>query len=67
MAFVDLGAQWNIVVALAIAIVKASLVAAYFMHLRHSSGLNLLIAGAGFIWVIHLMVFSFADYLTRGW
>ena len=36
MAFVDLGAHWNIAFALAIAVVKASLVAAYFMHLRHS-------------------------------
>ena len=67
MAFVDLGAHWNIVVALAIAIVKVSLVAAYFMHLRHTSKLIILVAGAGFIWVVHLMVFSFADYLTRGW
>ena len=66
-AFVNLGAHWNIVVALAIAIVKASLVAAYFMHLRYSSKLTLLVAGAGLIWLVHMMVFTFSDYLTRNW
>ena len=67
MAFVDLGAHWNIFVALAIAIVKASLVAAYFMHLRHTSKLTLLVAGAGLIWLVHMLVFTFSDYLTRNW
>lgn len=32
-SFVDLGHHWNIVLALVIATVKASLVALYFMHL----------------------------------
>ena len=66
-AFINLGAHWNIILALAIAIVKASLVAAYFMHLRYSSKLTLLVAGAGFIWLAHLLVFTFSDYLTRNW
>lgn len=66
-AFVDLGAQWNNLAALAIATIKAILVATYFMHLRHSPRLTLLFAGAGLIWLAHLLVFSFADYLTRSW
>jgi len=66
-AFVDLGAQWNNLVALFIAIIKAVLVAAYFMHLRHGRRLTLLFAGAGLIWTIHLLVFTFSDYLTRTW
>jgi cytochrome c oxidase subunit 4 len=66
-AYVDLGAQWNVVVALGIAVIKASLVAAFFMHLRYSRKLTLLIAGAGLIWMLQLFVLSFADYLTRGW
>ena len=66
-AFIDLGADWNTITALSIAVVKASLVATYFMHLRYSSRLTLLVAGAGLIWMVHLMVFTFADYLTRAW
>lgn len=66
-AFIDLGAQWNTIVGLTIAIVKALLVATYFMHLRHSQRLTLLFAGAGVLWLALLMTFVFADYLTRGW
>ena len=66
IAFVDLG-PWNTVIALTIAVAKALLVAAYFMHLRHSQRLTLLVAGAGVIWLALLMAFAFADYLTRIW
>ena len=66
-AYVDFGAHWNLFAALTIAMIKALLVATYFMHLRHSSRLTVMIAGAGIIWMTHLFVFSFADYLTRGW
>ena len=66
-AFVDLGAQWNNLAALLIATIKALLVASYFMHLRHGPRLTLLFAGAGVIWMAHLLLFSFTDYLTRNW
>ena len=66
VAFVDLGA-WNDVIAITIAVAKALLVATYFMHLRHSRRLTLLVAGAGIIWLAHMMTFTFADYLTRPW
>ena len=66
VAFVDLD-PWNTVIALTIAVAKALLVAAYFMHLRHSQRLTLLVAGAGVIWLALLMAFAFADYLTRIW
>jgi cytochrome c oxidase subunit 4 len=66
-AFVDLGARLNTIVGFTIAIVKALLVAVYFMHLRHSQRLTLLFAGAGVLWLALLMTFVFADYLTRGW
>ena len=67
VAFIDLGEQWNIAAALAIASAKALLVALYFMHLRHSSPVILLFAGAGLLWLTLMIVFIFADYLTRGW
>ena len=66
VAFADLGA-WNSIIALTIAVAKALLVATYFMHLRHSQRLTLLVAGAGILWLALLMVFAFADYLTRVW
>jgi cytochrome c oxidase subunit 4 len=65
-AFVDLGA-WNVAVAMIIAVVKASLVAAYFMHLRHTSRLTLVFVAASILWLSHLIVASLSDYITRPW
>jgi cytochrome c oxidase subunit 4 len=66
VAYLDLG-RLNIVLALAIAIGKALLVMLFFMHLRYSSRLTWLVAGAGVVWLAHLLIFTLADYLTRGW
>jgi cytochrome c oxidase subunit 4 len=66
MAFLDLG-PLNAVVALAIAIFKAVLVMLFFMHLRYSSRLMWIVAGAGVIWLAHMLIFTLSDYLTRGW
>ena len=57
----------GIVLALTIAIAKALLVLFFFMHLRDSSRLTWLFAGAGFVWLLILFTFTLADYLTRGW
>jgi cytochrome c oxidase subunit IV len=66
VAYVDLGAL-NIVVALAIAGVKATLVVLYFMHLKYSSPLPKLFWIAGLLFFAILMVFTMNDYLTREW
>lgn len=66
VAFIDLGGGWNTSVALAIAAGKALLVALYFMHLRTSSPLTLLFAGAGIFWLGILVALTVSDYLTRG-
>jgi cytochrome c oxidase subunit 4 len=66
VAYLDLG-RMNIVVALGIAICKALLVLLFFMHLRYSSGLTWIFAGAGVIWLAHLLIFTMSDYFTRGW
>jgi caa(3)-type oxidase subunit IV len=52
-------------VALAIALTKAALVMIYFMHLRHSTFLARVFAGAGLIWLLHFIIFTLSDYLTR--
>jgi cytochrome c oxidase subunit 4 len=67
VAFVDLGANWNVAVALTLAVIKALLVALYFMHLRHSGRVPLIFFLASIGWLGLLMVLAFADYLTRLW
>jgi cytochrome c oxidase subunit 4 len=67
MAFIDLGAGWNTVVALAIAVGKAVLVILYFMHIRYSDRLSWVFAGAGFFWLLILIGGTIDDLLTRNW
>lgn len=65
VAQVDLG--WaNDVVALGIAVTKASLVLLFFMHVRHSTRMTALTAVAGFFWLAILFGLTIADYASRG-
>ena len=66
VAFVNLG-KWNTVVALAIAVSKASLVVLFFMHLRWSSGLVRMVLLAAFVWFAILITLTLSDELTRQW
>ena len=54
-------------VAIGIALVKATLVALYFMHVRYSSRLIPLVLVAGVFWLIHLLGGTMSDYMTRDW
>ena len=65
-AFVDLGAL-NSVIALTIAVVKATLVVLFFMHVRYSSRLTRVVVISGLFWLGILMVLTMGDYLSRGW
>lgn len=65
VAFVDLG-PLNNVAALTIAFGKTLLIMLYFMHLRYSSRLTWVFAGAGLLWLLIAFAFTLADYLTRG-
>jgi cytochrome c oxidase subunit 4 len=62
----DLG-TWNAIVALTIAVMKATLVVLYFMHVRYSSKLTWVFVCAGLVWLIILFSFTLSDYLTRPW
>ena len=64
VAFINMG-PLNTPVALVIALTKAGLVMIYFMHLRHSTFLARVFAGAGVLWLVHFMIFTLSDYLTR--
>jgi cytochrome c oxidase subunit 4 len=67
VAFIDLGRVGNVAVALTIATIKAVLVMLYFMHLRYSSRLTILFAGAGIFWFGIMLVLTLSDYSSRGW
>ena len=64
VAFVHLG-PFNIVIALAIASVKAWFVALNFMHLRESHRLTWLVAIGAFLWLAILICGLLMDDLTR--
>src|SRR5947209_19362884 len=57
----------NTVVALTIAVTKATLVVLYFMHVRYSSRLTWVIVAAGLFWLGIMFVLTFSDYMSRGW
>ncbi len=65
-AYQDLG-LFNIVVALAIATCKATLVVLYFMHARYSPRRTQLVIIAGVFWLGILLAMTLADYRTRHW
>jgi len=66
IGYVDLG-LFNVIVALAIAIIKALLVALFFMHLKGGSRLLHLAATVGVIWLLIMLTLTLGDYFTRGW
>jgi len=66
IAFLDLG-PWNTVVALGIAIVKASLVVLFFMHLKYSPVLNRTVLLGGLFWLAIMIGLAMTDFATRGW
>jgi len=63
---VDLG-RLNVVVALAIAVIKASLVVLFFMHIYWSAKLNRVVVVAGFAWLGLLLWLTLTDFVSRGW
>jgi cytochrome c oxidase subunit IV len=66
-AYQDFPGPLNAVVALTIAVVKATFVVLYFMHVRYSSRLVWLIVGAGLFWLVIMFALTFSDYSTRSW
>ncbi len=66
VAFIDLKIM-NTVVALTIAVVKATLVVLFFMHVKYSTRLTWVVAASGIVWLAIMFGITFADYLSRGW
>ena len=57
----------NVVIAMAIAVVKALLIFTFFMHLKWSTRMVWLFAGSGFMFLVVMFALTYADYFTRGW
>ena len=66
-AFYDFPGPLNVVVALTIAVVKATLVVLYFMHVKDSSRLTKITVISGVFWLGILLTLTMTDFLTRAW
>ena len=55
----------NIVIALGIATIKATLVILFFMHGKYSSRRTKLVIVSGFFWLAIMLGLTIADYSTR--
>lgn len=60
----DFGSM-NMLIAMAIAAVKASLVIAFFMHVKYDTAINKIVFLSSFLFLSLLFVFTLADLLTR--
>ena len=66
VAFINLGAL-NFSVAITIAILKATLVVLFFMHVKYSSQLTKLVVVCGFFFLIIMLGLTMTDYVSREW
>jgi cytochrome c oxidase subunit 4 len=65
-AFVELGVL-NTPLALGIALLKATLVVLFFMHVRYNTPLMWVFAAAGFFMVLIFLALLMQDYMSRDW
>lgn len=62
---VDLGSNLNIIVAMIVAGIKATIVSMFFMGLRYDRPLNSVVYLCGIAFLMFLFVLSFVDLMTR--
>jgi cytochrome c oxidase subunit 4 len=56
---------FNIIIAVGIATVKATLVVLFFMHARYASKRTQLIIVSGIFWLAIMLFMTLSDYITR--
>jgi len=66
-ALYDFPGPLNAVVALTIAVIKATLVVLFFMHVRYSGRLIWLVIGSAIFWLAIMFALTISDYWTRTW
>jgi caa(3)-type oxidase subunit IV len=64
VGFSDLG-QWKVLASLLVAGTQATVLAYFFMDLRHADRLTWLCVGAAIFWTFLLFLFTLTDYFTR--
>ena len=57
----------NLIVALGVAVTKATLVVLYFMHARYSPKLTGLVVASSLAFFVILVFLTLTDYLSRSW
>ena len=57
----------NVIVALGIATLKATLVILFFMHAKYSPKRTQLVIIAALFWLAVMLLMTMSDYLTRPW
>ena len=67
VAYFNFPGPLNAIVAMTIAVIKATLVILYFMHVRYSPRLIALIIAAALFWMAILFALTISDYSTRAW
>jgi cytochrome c oxidase subunit 4 len=65
-SYIEMGV-FNPIIAIAIAVIKATLVVLFFMHVKYSSKLTKLTVGAGIFTFLTLISMTLADYISRAW
>ena len=63
----DFPGPLNVIIALTIACIKATLVVLFFMHLRYGSRLVWVIFASALFWLGILFALTLSDYWTRQW
>jgi cytochrome c oxidase subunit 4 len=66
IATIDLGAMNNVIM-LTIAVIKATLVVLFFMHVKYSNKLTWIVILGSIFWLFIMLVLTMNDYFTRGW
>src|SRR5688572_30840234 len=55
----------NTIVALTVAVIKAILVALWFMHIKYSNRLTQIVVASGLFWLVIMIALTLFDYKTR--
>ena len=66
LGLADLG-RFSLIAAVAIAALKASLIASFFMHALYETKLVRVVMAGGVIWFLIMISLTLGVYLTRGW
>jgi cytochrome c oxidase subunit IV len=65
-SYVEMGV-FNPIIAIAIGVIKATLVVLFFMGVKYSTRLTKLTVGAGLFTFLALISMTLADYISRAW